>query len=181
MSRTKFQLRGFTSILLSLSFIVVVATGLVLWLSHSPQTFGIGKGVWKHTHIFTSLLMLIAGLIHLWLNWKVLWSYLWNKTAGGLNQTRELALAVIVMAVVLVPGFFGGHGMPPMDKISVKDIAARSGQSTENFVSNLEKEGIKVHNPADPLTEVAEHNKITVEKLFAVIQQQTPEGMRPEH
>lgn len=181
MSQSKFQLRGFTSILLSLSFVVVAATGLVLWLAHSPQTFGISKGVWKHTHIFTSLLMLVAGLIHLWLNWKVLWCYLWNKTAGRLNQTRELALAVIVMAVVLVPGFFGGHGMPPMDKISVKDIATQAGQSTENFVSSLEKEGIKVHNPADPLTEVAEHNKMSVEKLFAVIQQQAPSAMRPAH
>ena len=48
----KFHFRGFISLLLSISFLVVVFTGLVLWLSHSPQTFGIGKGAWKHAHIF---------------------------------------------------------------------------------------------------------------------------------
>jgi hypothetical protein len=179
----KFQFRGFVSILLSLSFVVVVTTGLVLWLAHSPQTFGIGKGVWKHTHIFTSLLMLVAGLIHLWLNWSILWSYLWEKASRRLSKPRELALAIAIMALVTVPGFLGGGGeMPPFARMSVTEIATKAGQTTEGFVASLQKQGIAVHNPADPLTEVAKYNEVPVERLFGVIEQQTPGALRfPSH
>jgi hypothetical protein len=70
---SRFHFRGFVSILLSLAFLVAAATGLVLWLAHAPQTLGIGKGVWKQTHIYVSLSMLAAGVLHLCLNWSVYW------------------------------------------------------------------------------------------------------------
>lgn len=179
----KFHFRGFISILLSLAFFVVVATGLVLWLSHSPQTFGLSKGVWKHSHIFLSLLMLIAGVIHFWLNWAVYWRYLWDGTAKRLNQKREFGLALILVALIAGTAAFDQHGgIGPFAGMSVEQIASRSGQNVDNLVAGLKKEGVTVHNPADSLREVAEHNKISAEKLFAIVQRQVPELMRrPPH
>ncbi len=179
---SSFRVRGFVSILLSLAFLVVVVTGLVLWLSHSPQTFGIGKGAWKHIHIFTSLLLLIAGVVHLWLNWKVYWNYLWDRTKQRLNQKWELALALAIIALTVGSGLLDTHGGPAqLGRMSVNQIAALANQTTNDLVANLKKEGVAVHDPADSLMEIAEHNKLQPEQLFAVIERQAPGLMRGPH
>jgi hypothetical protein len=179
---SRFQVRGFVSILLSLAFVVVVATGLVLWLAHTPQTLGIGKGVWKHIHIVVSLLLLIAGAVHLWLNWSIYWSYLWDRTTRRSNQKRELGLAVAIMVALAGTAALDDHGgMSPLAKMSVKEVAAMARQTTEGFVSSLEKEGIAVHDPADSLLEIAEHNNVSPERLFAVVERQAPGLMRRPH
>jgi hypothetical protein len=181
MPNSKFQFRGFISILLSLAFVIVVVTGLVLWLSHSPQTFGIGKGVWKHTHIFLSLLMLIAGAIHFWLNWPVFCSYLWQKATGRLNQKRELALAVAIVALITIPGLFhdGPGDLQRLGAMNLQQVAQRSGKPVDQIVSVLKQEGIDVHNPADSLLEIAQHNNSAPDALLAVLYRTMPEAMPP--
>jgi len=102
-------------------------------LPHSPQTLGIGKGAWKHAHIFVALLMTVAGIVHLVLNWSVYWSYLWERTARRMNRKWELALALLIVVA-------------------------------------LKKEGIAVHDPADSLKEIAEHNKVSTDVVCAARQ-----------
>jgi hypothetical protein len=169
---SKFNMRGFTSLLLSFSLLVVFATGLVLWLAHSPQTFGIGKDVWKHVHIWTSLLMSVTAILHLVLNWSVYWSYLWQRAAARLNQKWELALALgITVAIV------GTAALHPSDDMlkrfaamNLPQIAQMSNQSVDELVAVLKKEGIDVHDPADSLREIAEHNEIPVQKVAMLLQ-----------
>jgi hypothetical protein len=175
---SKFNMRGFTSLLLSFAFVVVLATGLVLWLAHSPQTFGIGKAVWKHTHIWMSLLMSAAAILHFLLNWSVYWSYLWRKASAGLNQKLELALALGIVAVTLGTAAF--HPSDDMMKrfaaMNLPQIAQMSEQSVDQIVAALKKEGIDVHDPADSLNEIAEHNKVPVTKVAMLLQSQMRGG-----
>lgn len=176
----KLQLRGFISILLSLAFFIVVITGLVLWLSHSPQTFGIGKGVWKHTHIFMSLIMLISGVLHLWLNWSCYWHYLWNSATRRLNQKRELIAALAIVALVLGTAAIDNHGgMGPFGAMSLQDIAKRAGKPVEDIVAMLEKEGIEVRNSADSLMEIAKQNESPPERILSVLHEELPPTMPP--
>ena len=168
---SKFNMRGFASLLLSFSFSVVLATGLVLWLAHSPQTFGIGKEIWKHTHIFASLLMAAAAILHFILNWSVYWSYLWQKASGRLNQKREFALALaITVAIVATAAFHPSDDrMQRFAAMSLPQIAKMSGQSVEQLVAILKKEGVAVHDPADSLREIAEHNKVPPQAVGAIL------------
>jgi hypothetical protein len=173
---SKFSLRGFTSLLLSISFLLVLTSGLVLWLAHSPQTFGIGKGAWKHAHIFVSLLMASAAILHLVLNWSVFWGYLWQRTPGRLNLKRELALAVVVVVVIVSAASLGGHGdmMQRLGAMSLQQVAEMSGQPVGQIVSALKKEGIHVDDPADSLTKIAQHNEVPPQKVCAIVQRQMP-------
>jgi hypothetical protein len=173
---SKFNVRSFASLLLSFSFLVVFATGLVLWLAHSPQTLGIGKEVWKHTHIWTSLLTSAAAVLHFVLNWSIYWSYLWQKAAGGLNRKLELALALAITAAIV-----GTAALHPSDDMMRKfaamnlpQIAEMSGQSVDEIVATLKKEGIDVHDRAASLQEIAEHNKLPVQKVAGVVLPQGP-------
>ncbi len=180
MSQSKFQLRGFTSILLSLAFVVVVATGLVLWLSHAQQTFGVGKGTWKHTHVVASLLMLTAGAIHWYLNFSVFCSYFCSKVSGRLNQWREMALAFAIVAVLIAPGFFlhGGPGdMQRLAAMSPYEMAQQSGQPVDRIVAALTNDGIQVDDPTDSLLEIAERNQCEPDAVLAVLRRTVPEAL----
>jgi hypothetical protein len=171
---SKFNLRGFSSLLLSFAFTIAFATGLVLWLSHSPQILGIEKGVWKHTHIWASLLMAAAAILHFVLNWSVYWSYLWRKAAGRPNLTWELALALAI--IVAIVGTAALHSSDDMMRrfaaMNLAQIARMSGQSVEEIVAVLKKEGVVVHDPADSLREIAEHNNVPPQAVCAIVQRQ---------
>jgi hypothetical protein len=178
---SRFHFRGFVSILLSVAFLVVVTTGLVLWFSHSPQTFGIGKGVWKHAHIFVSLLLLIAGILHLWLNWSVYWGYLWDRTAHSFGRKRELALAMAITALIVGTAALDDHGgdMMRLATMSLQEIAKRDGKTAEQVVLTLKDKGIHVHDSADSLLKIAEHNDVPPQAILAILQpQRSQEGGR---
>jgi hypothetical protein len=173
-----FQFRGFVSLLLSFAFLIVVVTGLVLWLSHSPQTFGLGKGAWKHTHIFTSLLLLVAGVLHLILNWRAYCNYWWQRTAWRFQQKRELALALGITLLIVVPGLFLQHGGPgDMQRLagmSLQQIAERNGTPVSTLVASLKTNGIEVHDPADSLAEIAKHNDKATNSVVAAVNRSLP-------
>ena len=176
-----FRFRGFVSILLSLAFVVVVASGLVLWLAHSPQTFGIGKGVWKHLHIFLSLLMLAASITHVCLNWAILWGYFRERAAGHFRHKLELALALVLTAVAIGLASAGGHADPMarLMTMSIHDIAKQSGKSIEEILAALKKDAIEVRNSTDSIPKIAAYNNKEAGAVAAVLIQNLPEMMRP--
>lgn len=178
----KIHFRGFVSLLLSFAFCVVVVTGIILWLSHSPQTFGLGKGVWKHAHIFTSLLLLVAGLLHLWLNWPIYWCYLWNHTTRRLNRKWELVLALAVVALVASTALLDNHGEAgPLGSMTLRQIAQQSGKPLDQVLSALRQKGIAVHDPADSILEIARYNNSPPDSVIAILQREMPEMARPMH
>ena len=102
---------------------MVLASGLVLWLSHSPETFGIGRGVWRHTHIHLSLVMGAAAILHSVLNWSVFWSYLWPAKSGRTGTKWEAILALILVALIVGTSVYGRsqmkrqHGPPDAHRV----------------------------------------------------------------
>ena len=181
----KLNLRGFTSLLLSLSFLVAVVSGLVLWLVHSPQPggallLGIGKGAWKTAHINVSLLMVIAAVAHLWLNWSIYWSYLWQRAAHRLNQKKELAWALAITVAVACTASLGGHAeFQRLGAMSPKEIAEKTGQPVDQLVEVLKRGGIAVHDPADSLMEIARHNNVSPGAIIPLLPQSVLHGMGP--
>ncbi len=112
-----FHVRGFTSLLLSLAFLVVGLSGLLLWLAPPPASpvggwliLGVSKGVWKSAHIYVGLAMIAATVVHLVLNWSLYWGYLWNQAAKRLNRIGEAMLAVVVIVGVAVVASVAGPG-----------------------------------------------------------------------
>jgi hypothetical protein len=177
---SRFNLRGFSSLLLSFSFVVVLATGLVLWLAHSPQTFGVGKAAWKHTHIWMSLLMAAAAILHFVLNWSVYWGYLWRKATARPNLKLEFALALaITVAIVGTAAFHPSDDMMQrFARMNLPQVAEMSGKTVDELVAILKKEGIAVHEPKDTLREIAEHNKVPPQAVSTVLMRQMSGGPR---
>jgi hypothetical protein len=116
--RRPFNLKGFTSLLLAMSFLVMAFTGTVLYFAPRGRVanwtgwtmLGLGRESWIAMHIANSLLFLVVAGLHLGLNWGMFWGYLRKKSAAGIHLRKELALAAIV-ASLMVAGTI--YDLPP--------------------------------------------------------------------
>ncbi|MEN6406855.1 MAG: DUF4405 domain-containing protein [Thermoguttaceae bacterium] len=177
---TKFNTRGFVSLLLSFTFLVSLVSGIVMWV-HSPAVV-FGLGVWKHAHMYVSAVMVLTAIVHFALNWSVYGSY-WRRKISGRGWRWEFAaavvLAVVVTAVAMVsaPAKSGRPGDP--SQMTLQQLARTSGRPVEKIVDLLGKENIHVHDHADSLRKIAEHNNFSLEKLCALLEREVPEAMRP--
>jgi hypothetical protein len=174
----KFNTRSFISLLLSFTFLVALASGIVMWVHSSSVIFGLG--VWKYTHMYVSFLMALTAIVHFALNWRIYLSY-WRRAASEKSPVRELAtaLAVTVAAVAIIvavaPTKRGGHGGPAdIAAMSVQEVAKASGQSIDKIVDALKKEGVHVHNTADTLKTIAEHNEKKPQDVCKIVQAYMP-------
>ncbi len=110
MSNTKFNTRGFVALLTTFTFVVMVITGVVLYIEpHGRVAYwtnwrllGLGKNHWDGIHIVTSFVFLIAAGFHTYFNWKQLVRYLSGKVREGLRQWRELGIAAAIVTVSVV-------------------------------------------------------------------------------
>ena len=104
-----FSLRGFTSLLLTLAFLVMCFSGIMLFVTPRGRfahwndwtLIGLGKDDWSSVHVNNSVLFVVIAALHLVLNWSVFVRYLKSKAVAGLNMKKELALASVIAAVCL--------------------------------------------------------------------------------
>lgn len=108
-ARRPFNMRGFTSLLLTLSFMVMVFSGVMLFLTPRGRVanwtdwtlLGLGKHQWGAVHIVNSLCFVGVAALHLYLNWSLFVSYLKKRAVAGLHMKRELAVATVVCVLLL--------------------------------------------------------------------------------
>ena len=121
-ARRKFSTKGFTSLLLTCSFLVLGVSGVILYLTPRGRTAhwtdwtvtGLGKEEWAALHTNLAILFLAAAGLHLVLNWTMFWGYIKKKAGAGLNLKRELSLATVIAAVFVAGTLFG---LPPFSTV----------------------------------------------------------------
>ena len=121
--RKRLHWRSFITFVLTLCFCVMIVSGIVLYLSPSGgvarmtgwQFCGLTKDAWMAQHLSGCTIFVLAGLIHLYLNIRILWSYIHSKTARGVRRKWEL-LASLVLVGFMVTGTL--WNLPPWNCIS---------------------------------------------------------------
>jgi len=106
----KFQMKAFVSLLLSLFFLVLGFSGVILYLTPRGRVanwtgwtmLGLEKQGWQAVHINIALLFLIVAGLHLYLNWGVFWSYIKKKASFSVNLKLEILVAILIAGGVLV-------------------------------------------------------------------------------
>ena len=118
-----FKWRVFISAGLLLTFLVMLVSGLVLFISPPGRVanwtdwnlFGLSKRGWQNQHIVFGFAFIILSIFHLFvINWKAFFCYIKSKTSKGVNNPVELALSVILFAALAVGTFW--H-LPPFEQI----------------------------------------------------------------
>lgn len=97
----RFNWRAFVSLYVVVSFIMIVVTGVVLYITPpgrvanwSEWTFGgLTKAQWQAVHTIFTFVFVGAAAFHVYFNWKILLAYLRNRFRAGVPRWRELLLA----------------------------------------------------------------------------------------
>ena len=103
----KFKMRGFTTFVVTIAFLLMLFSGVILYLSPAGSiarwtvwTFcGLDKWQWEAVHTNTSILFLLVAACHLFFNWKIFINYFRTKIEEGFQLKRELILALVVGGV----------------------------------------------------------------------------------
>ena len=114
---------SFIIFVLTLSFCVMIVSGVVLYLAPPGgvargtgwQFCGLTKDAWMAQHLSSCTVFVLAGLIHLYLNLRILWGYIRSKAARGIRRKWEL-LASLVLVGFMVTGTL--YNLPPWNSIS---------------------------------------------------------------
>lgn len=200
-NRKPFHFKGMTTFIVSLSFILLTLSGIVLYASPRGRVanwtgwsvLGLEKEEWSVVHMAMALLFVIAGLVHLYYNWTVFWSYFKMRFEKGFNLKREFVAAWLVFAVFLggtmwdVPPFaylsawndqLKDHWEevstePPVahaEEWTVVDAADALGMSADAVIARFRAKGYVASGPEQTLQSIASENGVSPNALFALLQ-----------
>jgi magnesium-transporting ATPase (P-type) len=115
-------MRKITSLTSFVSFIVTIVTSVILYIvphgrvaNWADWTFwGMTKDDWGATHTTVGTLFILALLLHVWLNWKPIMSYMKNRA----RETVVLTVPMIISLALTIFVFAGTLlGLPPMRQL----------------------------------------------------------------
>ena len=124
MPKGKFNYKVFTSLLMALAFLVMVVSGIILYISPPGRVanwtnwniWGLSKVQWTNFHLTFMVVFIISGVLHLFhFNWKLFWSYLKSKSQAGLRFKSEMLVAVILFLILLAGTILE---IPPMSTVA---------------------------------------------------------------
>lgn len=203
----RFRTKAFTSLFLTLVFVAVAISGIVLYIAprcRVAEDMGwtvmlLDKEQWESIHINAAVFFTLAVLLHLVLNWSLLWCYVKVKGAVAVNRKLELVAAVLLAAIVLagcilrVPPFqsmlelhdhvkdswgrpfetgYGSGGGAP----TIQGLSEQMGLSTEQVLQAMEAEGIRLPHPNATLRQIADANNLRSADIRAAIMRRFPDA-----
>ncbi|MBN1855199.1 MAG: DUF4405 domain-containing protein [Pirellulales bacterium] len=105
----KLNSRGFTSLLLSLAFLMIGISGAALY--GGPQgrvaywtdwtMLGLSKEQWESVHVNVALLILIVSVFHLYFNWKPFIGYIKAKATWHIHLKREIVATMLIISWIV--------------------------------------------------------------------------------
>ena len=210
-------LRKVTSLTAFLAFIVMVGTGIVLYVVPQGRVaywaewrfLGGTKETWGAVHILIGLLFLVAGILHIILNWKPMVSYMKDRAKSVRIFTPSFTVALILTglftagAAADLPPFswvmdwnarikdaqsrrFGEPPYGHAELSSLKAFADRVHLDLPRALELLSEKGIRVEGPDQTLAAIARENGLTPQQVYETVrpaeraEDRTPPGTLPE-
>lgn len=123
-SAPAFQWRALVSVVVMLSFLLMIISGVGLWIAPPGRianwtdwtVFGLRKGEWADLHLWFGVVFVVASGFHVVLNWRPLLGYFKSKLTRQFGFRREWLAALLLCAMV-----FGGTRLefPPFSTLLV--------------------------------------------------------------
>lgn len=104
-----FNLRSFTSLLVSFSGLAMIISGLILYIMPEGRVaywadwrlIGLGKEQWGTMHTCLSFIFFFAAGFHLYYNWRTLLSHMKDRIKRSFALRKELIAALLLSAICL--------------------------------------------------------------------------------
>jgi len=200
------RVKPFVSWLLAVTFLLLAASGVVLYLSPVGRiahwsgwhVAGVNKEGWQAVHTNLAVLFVAAGVWHLVLNWSMLWGYV--KTWGGKGLVFGPVGAAVVLAAVFVAATLeqwvpwrwiqqGNDRMkahweerlprppsPHAEEWTVAELAQRLAVPPEELIQALEADGFGQSTGQDTLAQIASRAGQAPYQVFEAIRRRFPQA-----
>ena len=195
--KVPFQWRALTSVVITFSFAVLALSGVVLafappgrvanWTDWTMLTMR--KSQWGNIHTWFGLMFVIAGMIHLVLNWRPLLGYFKSKLTRHYSFRREWVLGVALFAAIFVGtrmevppfstvlsltesvrlGWEKAEEQPPIphaELFTLRELAEKEGLPLEPALARLEVWGLKGVVPEIRLAQLGKINRRPARELY---------------
>ncbi len=203
---SKFRFRRFVNACLFLSFLASAVSGIVLFLRPEGSLarwtgwtmLGLDKKHWETVHIMFVLVVLVASIAHLWLNWRPLLSSLLGRVSSasargwrgfiGWEPAAALAIILFAWAASVVPlepaasidglrsrikdGQFAASVMPPVmdaDRLTVRELCRAVLLDEDRAVARARSRGIEIPDASQTITAVAKTHHVAPEAVYAAL------------
>jgi hypothetical protein len=118
-----FCIRGFVSFVMMATFVLLLMSGVVLFVSprgrfanwNNWQMLGLDRFQWSALHINVSLLFLVMTVLHLSMNWSRFLGYLRRRGYRGVYLRNELVAAIALSVAI---GWAAVANLPPFGMIT---------------------------------------------------------------
>ncbi len=208
-NRGHFSLRGFASLLIAIFSVLLVVTGTILYVTPQGRIahwtswsfMGLGKEEWSGLHINISLVFVAVAVLHLYLNWRIFWSYITTRLTPGFNQKREAMMALAVALLVVAGTYFE---FPPFSTIvnwnddikvywakssphppyphaedsTLTEFAKRLRLPPGDLNATLREEGYRDVDMERSMADVAIRNGVAPNDLFEAVKKRHPETLQ---
>lgn len=175
--------RWYTQSLTSLSvmagFLIMSVSGVIAFVNPQGRIaywtdwslLGLSKEQWGDIHILSSLLFVIAGVVHIYYNWRLLMNYLGQKATSGRKHRREIAITVLVSLIVVASAVWK---IPPLSYLLdlnayVKDV----------WIVHKDYEPPFGHAEALSLKVFCQKTNIPLDAAVAALKEQKLTGVEP--
>ena len=188
MRKNKQSSRSLIAFIVTLAFLILTVTGLVLYVVPQGRAaywthwslLGLGKEQWGDVHMMFGGIFIIAGIVHLYYNWKPFKKFLADRVKGRLQLKQEFVIAMAFSLVIIVMSIF--H-IPPVswvfdlnqtlkeswvtspeleppfghaEEVSLAGLSRRMNLDLQQGVIALKGAGFSFSGPQDSLEKIAD-------------------------
>jgi hypothetical protein len=161
----KFNWRGWTTFVTTISFIVDFISGVILYIAPPGRVanwtnwniWGLSKHEWGAIHtIFGYVLLIIIG-IHIYNNWRIFWNFIWSKVRKVVNLRQEMVWATLLCIFLFLGTLWE---IPPFS--STMDL----GEYFKDSWEENKAETPVTHGELLSLKEFAEKTNVPVDQIL---------------
>ena len=203
MLKNKQSSRSLVAFVVTWAFAILTITGLVLYVVPQGRVaywthwsmLGLGKEQWGDVHMMFGGVFIIAGIVHLYFNWKPFKKFLAERVKGQLQLKQEFVIAMLFSVLIVVMSIF--H-VPPVswvfnlnqtlkdswvtspeleppfghaEEVSLAGISRRMGLNLDQGIQALKRKGFVFNGPQESLDKIARANNVTPMDVYAIIRQ----------
>ncbi|NTU52139.1 MAG: DUF4405 domain-containing protein [Chlorobiaceae bacterium] len=153
--KPSFNRRKATSFALLFSFLILFASGAILWIfprivsfGSVPEAGGLTRPVWLKQHIVFGIIFTLLSLYHLFsLNRDAFFSYLKTRSNEGMQRRPELLATLLVTAVIAT--------LTALQHIPSISASMKTGNDISGLSGRVHNNG---ENREEPRVEFREHS-----------------------
>jgi hypothetical protein len=199
--RNSWYTRSLTSLSVMAGFLIMSISGVIAFVNPQGRIafwtdwsmFGLTKEQWGDIHILSSLLFVVAGIVHIYYNWRPLMNYLGQKASSGRKHRREIAITALISLIIVASAVWK---IPPLsylldlnayvkdlwvvhkdyeppfghaELLSLKVFCQKVNIPLDAATAALRAQGLNGVEPERQLQEIARANRTSPMALYRVI------------